>query len=104
MKKQHILLVLLAAALVFLAACTAPYRKTDFIGKTSQEIEETYGPFDCITMPVGEDGLYRSCRCGYTVAKQRTGFLGTTPEKLFFITFDDNGVAVSCEEGYRPGG
>lgn len=103
MKKQLILLML-AAALVFLAACAAPYREADFVGKTSLEIEEAIGPFDCITMPAGEDGLYRSCRCGYTVAAPRTGFWGTTPEKLFFIVFDDSGVAVACEAGYRPGG
>lgn len=104
MKKQSILLPSLAAALFLLTACAAPYREADFVGKTSQEIEEAYGPFECITMPASEDGRYRSCRCGYTVAKPWTGFWGTAPEKLFFILFDDNGIAVSCEEGYRPGG
>lgn len=25
-------------------------------------------------------------------------------EVLFFISFDENGYAVKCEEDYRPGG
>ena len=32
------------------------------------------------------------------------GFLGISPEVLFFITFDEDGIAIACEEGYRPGG
>jgi len=55
-------------------------------------------------MPADEDGLYRSCRCGYTIKEPRKGFFGKTEEVLLFIVFDDSGVAVSCEEGYRPGG
>jgi hypothetical protein len=47
---------------------------------------------------------YRNCRCGYTIQKPQKGFLGTQPEKIFFICFDENGVAISCEEGFRPGG
>jgi hypothetical protein len=55
-------------------------------------------------MPADGDGLYRNCRCGYTIQKPQKGFLGTQPEKIFFICFDENGVAISCEEGFRPGG
>ena len=25
-------------------------------------------------------------------------------KKLFFITFDENGIATMCDEGFRPGG
>ena len=55
-------------------------------------------------MPVCEDGLFRQCRCGYTIEEPRVGYLGTSPEVLYFITFDKNGVAIECEKGYRPGG
>ena len=55
-------------------------------------------------MPAGEDGLYRGSRCGYTIKEPVTGWLGTSPEVLFFIIFDQDGIAVSCEEGTRPGG
>ena len=104
MKRLLLLLTLSAVVAVLLTACAAPYRAEDFGGKTALDIVEAYGAFDCITMPAGKDGLYRSCRCGYTVREPRTGFLGTQPEKLFFIVFNEQGIAVSCEEGYRPGG
>ena len=104
MKRRLLLLILSAAAALLLTACTAPYREADFIGKTSRDIESAYGAFDCVTMPAGEDGLYRSCRCGYTIEEVRPGFWGAVPEKLFFVIFDEAGIAVSCEEGYRPGG
>lgn len=84
--------------------CTAKYRAENFIGKTSAEIISQYGSFDCIGMPSNEDGLYRNCQCGYTIKEPQVGFLGTSPERLFFITFDENGIAIKCEEGYRPGG
>ena len=80
------------------------YKESEFIGKTSEEIIKAFGSFDCVGMPEDEDGLYKNCRCGYTIKKSKKGFLGNTPEILFFITFDENGVAIACEEGYRPGG
>lgn len=104
MKKRAVFLVFLLVCGLFFTACTGPYREKDFLGKTSAEILEIYGDFDCVTMPIGRDGLYRNCRCGYTVKEPTVGFLGTSPEVLFFIRFDDNGIAVACEEGYRPGG
>lgn len=55
-------------------------------------------------MPADEDGLYRNCQCGYTIKESKKGFLETTSEILLFITFDENGAAITCEEGYRPGG
>ncbi len=99
-------LAALLGCIVFVLSLTgcAKYRSSDFVGKTSREIVSEFGEFDCILMPAGEDGLYRNCRCGYTVREPRKGFLGTSPEILFFILFDESGVAVSCEEGSRPGG
>ena len=87
-----------------LSGCGAKYNEKDFIGKTSAEIIETFGPFDCVTAPADADGLYRNCSCGYTLKEPRQGLFGTSEEVLFFIGFDGNGVAISCKEGYRPGG
>lgn len=102
--KKYIALVLLCACLfTFLAGCS-PYEAEDFLGKTSVEIVEAYGAFDCVSCDPDSDGLYRNARCGYTLRERRSGFLGESPEFLFFIEFDENGVAVSSEKGYRPGG
>ena len=87
-----------------LVGCGDKYNEEDFIGKTSLEIVEKYGPFDCVIATLGEDGLYRNGRCGYIQEEAQKGFLGTSQEELFFIRFDENGVAVECSEGYRPGG
>ena len=87
-----------------LTGCAAKYDAEDFIRKTSAEIVSEYGPFDCITMPASENGIYRNCRGGYTIKEPKTGFFGTSGEVLFFISFDDNGIAAECAEGYRPGG
>lgn len=102
--KQRLTAVFLCIALVLSCSGCTKYRASDFIGKTSAEIISEFGEFDCTLMPAEEDGVYRNCQCGYTVREPRKGFLGTSPEILFFILFDENGVAVSCEEGYRPGG
>lgn len=104
MKRIMIAALACAMLLLSLAGCNTIYREDRFLGKTSSEIENSYGSFDCVLMPAGEDGLYRSCQCGYTVKEPRVGVFGTSPEVLFFIHFDENGFAVSCEEGYRPGG
>ena len=102
MKKLAIMIAIVLIISMF-SGCSKYYEK-DFIGKTSVQIMEQYGPFDCMLMPADEDGYYRNCRCGYTVREPVVGFLGTEPEVLFFISFDENGIAVRCEEDYRPGG
>jgi hypothetical protein len=60
------------------------------------------------TKEIGDFGETRAVHYlrlrGYTVKEPKVGFLGTSDEILFFITFDENGVAKKCEEGYRPGG
>ena len=103
MKKLMLLLVVCACVASILAGCTSKYDEADFIGKTSAEIVEEYGDFDCVTMP-RRNGLYRNCLCGYTIEEAKPGFFGMSEEVLFFIIFDENGIAISCEEGYRPGG
>ena len=104
MKKKTVAVFVCALVLLSLVGCKTKYKEKQFLGKTSAEIEKEHGSFDCILMPVSEDGLYRSCKCGYTIAEQQVGFLGSSPEVLFFIFFDENGIAISCEEDYRPGG
>ena len=104
MKKKIAAILVCAVFLLSIVGCNAKYKEEQFIGKSSKEIEKEYGRFDCVLMPVSEDGLYKNCRCGYTIKEPQVGFLGTSPEVLFFIAFDENGMAVSCEEGYRPGG
>ena len=104
MKRIVWILLSITLCLVALAGCSDSRYDVDWIiGKTSAEVIDKYGEFDCTYMPAGEDGLYRS-KCGYTVKESRRGFLGTSPEVLLFISFDENGIAVDCEEGYRPGG
>ena len=104
MKKQIAILLFCVIFLFSLAGCSSKYSTDDFIGKTSTQVEAEFGTFDCCGMPISEDGLYRDTACGYTVKESRVGFLGTDPEWLVFIRFDENGVAYDTYEGYRPGG
>lgn len=92
--------------MVALVGCSEKYDKEDIIGKTSNEIIDTYGEFNSI---IGidapdENGIYRNCKCGYTIEKAKQGFLGSSDEILFYIYFDENGIATDCEKGPRPGG
>ncbi len=104
MKKSALYFVVTLVLVFALSACSFQYREEDFLGKSSAEIVAEFGAFDCVTTLVSGDGLYRNCRCGYTIKEPKVGFLGTSPEILFFISFDENGIATKCEEGYRPGG
>lgn len=97
----------LLAAFIFtltLAGCSSGYDTEDFIGKTSAEIVDENGDFDCVIGEAEEDGLYRNSKCGYIIKEKKTGFLGSSDEVLFFICFAENGVATSCAEGVRLGG
>jgi len=104
MKKLLLLIIILCASISVTGCAAHPFEESDFIGKTSADITAGYGAFDCTSMPIGDDGLYRSARCGYMIREPKTGLLGTSPELFFFIIFDENGIAVECETGYRPGG
>ena len=104
MKRIVGVLISITLCLAALAGCSDNRYDVDWIiGKTSAEVIVKYGEFDCTYMPAGEDGLYRS-KCGYTIKDPQRGFLGTSPEVLLFISFDENGIAVDCEKGSRPGG
>lgn len=101
--KKTVALIIATILMMTLAGCKE-YQEENFVGKTSAQVMAEYGEFDCVGMPADADGLYRNTCCGYTIKESRVGLLGTDPEVLFFIHFDKNGIAVECEEGYRPGG
>lgn len=104
MKRRLTVLLICFGMILSFVGCSSQYDAEKFIGKTSAEIIREYGAFDCTLLPASADGLYRNCECGYIETEARAGFLGTSPEVLFFIVFDENGVAIDCERGYRPGG
>ena len=101
---KHTLFMILFGMMLSVTGCTEGYRASEIIGKTSAEIIAQYGTFDCLTMQAKEDGLYKNCRCGYTIREASPSFLGKREEILYFITFDQNGIASECQKGYRPGG
>ena len=100
--KKFLLIVLISGMLFALYTGLSRYDEENFIGKTSTEIAAQYGPFDFTTIAVREDGLYKDCRCGYVIQEFFTGFWGTSREMMFFIVFDENGIAVSCFESETP--
>ena len=106
MRKQIATIIICILFLFTLLGCSTKqkYNAEDYIGKTSAQIEAEYGKFDCCGMPISDDGLYRNTACGYTIQEPKKGFLGTDPEWLVFIQFDENGVAYNTYEGYRRGG
>lgn len=104
MKKIVAALLVCIVCLLALSGCGSKYGEEDFIGKTSLEIQAEFGEFDLEGEKSFQDGLYKNTACGYTVKEAQVGFLGTDPEILIFIEFDENGVATGCREGYRPGG
>lgn len=89
---------------IMLSGCSEKYDEDDYIGKTSQEIIEQFGEFDYAPETPDGNGIYKNCRCGYTIKEAEPGFLERSEEVLLFISFDESGVAQSCSEGYRPGG
>lgn len=92
--------------LVVLTGCSANYNEDEIIGQRSDVIVNTYGEFDSILgidVPDG-NGIYRNCSCGYTIKEPHVGFLGTSDEVLFYIEFDEDGIATECREDVRPGG
>ncbi len=103
--QNNIILFLILFVLIGVTGCREnKYDENEFIGKVSDEIEDEYGKFDCVTGEISLDGLYRNTSCGYTVKEPQKGFLGTSEEELFFIRFDEDGIAKECYYGTRPGG
>ena len=104
MKKAIAILFACIILILALTGCDSRYNKDEFLGKTSAEIIDDFGSFDCVGMPADGDGLYKNCRCGYTIREHKMNLFGSSPEILFLITFDEHAIAIACEEGYRPGG
>ncbi len=107
MKKRMILCLAITLVFLCLSSCSNTkihYDEDRMLGKTSAEIVAEFGEFDCVGQPAGADGLYRNTRCGYTIQESEPGFLDEREELLFFVHFDENGVAYDWSEGQRPGG
>ena len=104
MNRRIAIFLICTAVLLVCTGCGSKYNQEDFIGNTCTQILEEYGAFDCCLMPPGEDGVYRNTACGYTSKEAQKGFLGTSSEIIFFISFDSEGIAVKCYEAARPGG
>lgn len=102
MKKILSIALILVVLYLCYAGFPSGYREKDFIGKTSAEIVKQYGSFDFTTIAVREDGLYKNCKCGYIVQESSVKFGGTSREMMFFVVFDENGIAVSCFESGTP--
>ena len=103
---KRYVLTLISVIVLVLTGCSAKYDEEKIIGKRSDEIVNTYGEFDSvlgIDVP-DENGIYRNCSCGYTIKEPQKGFFGTSEEVLFYIKFDDKGIATGCREDVRPGG
>ncbi|MCR4903538.1 MAG: hypothetical protein K6A23_11820 [Butyrivibrio sp.] len=104
MKYPKKLLLLLFLFIFMLSGCGKKFNSDDYIGKTSAEIIEEYGEFDYVVGDTETEDLYKSTKCGYIYREEQVGFLGTSEEELFFIHFDQRGIAYKCDYGVRPGG
>ena len=100
--KKFLLIVPVLGVLFLFYSGLSKYDEENFIGKTSAEIAAQYGTFDFTTIAVREDCLYKDCRCGYVIQESSAGLLGNSREMMFFIVFDENGIAVSCFESEFP--
>ena len=91
---------LLLILVLLLSGCSKHKYDIDWIiGKNSDEIVEKYGDFDTVSMPKSHiDGLYHNSSCSYVIKEKKVGYLGTTPEQLFTISFDENSFAKRCFE------
>lgn len=106
MFKKISVIICCLCLMITLVGCSEKYNEKDIIGKSSNEIISAYGEFDNvigIDVP-DENRVYRNCKCGYTVEKSKQGFLSSSDEILFYIHFDENGIATDCEKGPRIGG
>ena len=103
---RRYVLAFIGVIILVLTGCAAKYNEDEIIGKRSDEIVSIYGEFDSvlgIDVP-DENGIYRNCSCGYTIKESHVGFFGTSDEVLFYISFDEDGIATECREDVRPGG
>ncbi len=96
LSKRIFALIMLLCMILSLTGC---YSERRIIGRTSIEVEEMYGPFDRrLGSEPGADGLYRNANVLYFVRKKKS--FDETITYYFRIRFDENGVAVECENNY----
>ena len=100
MKRKWIVPIFLSLFLILCLSACSKYRRSYFVGKTSEQIESQYGKFDVVGSFVSTDSKYRDFGYGYRIKESRVGFLGTSPAEYFVIIFDKNGLAVDCYEAY----
>ncbi len=96
-KPSKLIFALILLLLCMILSLSGGYSELRIIGRTSLEVEEMYGPFDRHGH-ISEDGLYRNARCSYFL--RETSWLGVKKKYFFMIRFDENGVAVECENNY----
>lgn len=97
--------ILIFCMVLSVCGCSnAQYRESDFLGKTSAQIVSEFGEFDCVGKAADADGLYRNTSCGYSLGEPDPGLFSSSPELLFYISFDENGIACRCYESNRPEG
>ncbi len=100
MRKTKLLSVIIVLAVLLLLVSCSPYgrfKESEIIGKTSLEIERTYGAFDAAGSVPSDTGLFVSTSCSYVIKEGYQGTHSYVPTKLLTITFDENGVATAIE-------
>lgn len=98
--KAYIAVSVILFSAVLLTSCGKKYKYDSdrIIGKNSQEIIEQYGEFDVTASEQNSFGLYCSGTCSYIIVPKKVGYLGTIPERLYSISFDESGIAYRCFE------
>ena len=79
------------------------YDEAWIIGKTKDQIVEKYGDFESYYTKTDSSGNVLYSEGFYTVKSEQRGFLGTDPPIIFRITFNKDGAAYKCYEGYPEG-
>ena len=107
MKVLKVILLILAIVLTTLLLLYSVYFLTTswMIGKTSLEIEDTFGEFDQLEMPPNSDGSYTNTICSYNITPGFKGFLSYHHPILLSIQFDQNAIAIDIffEKGGKGG-
>ena len=100
MRKTKLLSVIIVLTVLLLLVSCSPYgrfKESEIIGKSSLEIERTYGAFDAAGVAPTSTGLFVSTTCSYVIKEGYQGTHSYVPAKLLIITFDENGVATAME-------
>ncbi len=111
MNKKWLAIVILLTMLLCLTSCINTedqenkFSEQDIIGLNSKEVMEKYGSdIYQAGMPQDEDGYFRRCAISYLVEKGRKSEFFETPDKIFVICFDRDGIAYDCYYDIGPWG